>query len=294
MADGARRRGPDQPGTQHGTHDPEPGDPDPGDPDDLVAAGRCWRRSTGEGPEVVLVHGTMDRSTSFGRVARALEADHRVVRYDRRGYGRSVALGPPEDLDQQVDDLLDVLGDGPAVVFGHSYGGTIALAAAARHPGRLAGVVAYESPQPWQPWWPARSAGAAAVADGRDPAEAAEGFMRRMVGDERWARLPPSTRAARRAEGPTMVAELAQLRPPFPPGFDAADLTLPVVAAHGTAGAEHHRRAMAALADAAPDAELVLVEGAGHGVHLTHAAEAADLVRRLEARVAQGPAEVPT
>lgn len=240
-----------------------------------------WRTTHGSGPTVVLVHGTMDRSTSFGRVARVLD-ELCVVRYDRRGYGKSVAIGPPDSFDQQVDDLLDVIGeDGPAVVAGHSYGGTIALGAAARAPERVAGVVAYEAPMPWMPWWPERSAGASAVADAADPADAAEAFMRRMLGDERWERLPPSTRRARRDEGATLVAEMGHLRPPNPPPFDLADVGRPVLTANGSDGAAHHAESARAAADGVADGHHVEVEGATHGVHLSHPAAFADLVRRM-------------
>lgn len=258
----------------------------------FVDEGRCWRDVAGEGPPVVLVHGTMDRSSSFGRVRKGLDG-FRVARYDRRGYARSVALGPPEAFDQQVQDLLDVVewmvGSGPApVVFGHSYGGTVALAAAAAAPERLAGVIAFESPLPWMEWWPSGSAGAAAVAGADDAEAAGEAFMRRMVGDTRWERLPPSTRAARRAEGPTLVAELAQLRPPHPPPFELASVRVPVLAAHGTDGADHHGQAARAVADGVPGAELEVVEGSGHGVHLTHPAAVAAMVRRFTGETGPG------
>jgi pimeloyl-ACP methyl ester carboxylesterase len=260
--------------------------------EDFVSKGRCWRDVAGEGPAVVLVHGTMDRSSSFGRVRRTLD-EMQVARYDRRGYGRSIELGPPESFAQQVDDLLDVVGwlagDGPApVVFGHSYGGTATLAAAAAAPDRFAGVVVFEAPLPWTDWWPSGSAGAAAVAGADDPEEAGERFMRRMVGDQRWERLPRSTRAARRAEGPTLVAELAQLRPPNPPPFDLSSIRVPVLAAHGTEGAEHHRQAAQVVASAVPGADLEVVSGSGHGVHLTHPAAVAGMVRRLVGDLALG------
>ena len=229
---------------------------------------------------MVLVHGTMDRSTSFSRVARHL-AGFEVIRYDRRGYARSIHLGPPTGFDQQVADLLDVVDGRPALVVGHSYGGTIAAAAAQRHPDLIVGVVAYESPMPWTDWWPRHSAGASAVAGASDPEDAAERFMRRMLGDDRWQRLPPSTRETRRREGPTLVAEMAQLRPPNPPAYDPAAITVPVVAAHGTEGSEHHHRAAAVLAGEAPAGDLVVLDGVGHGVHLTHPQELVRLVDRL-------------
>lgn len=247
-----------------------------------------WRTVHGSGPRVVIVHGTMDRSTSFGRVVRALEGIE-VVRYDRRGYGRSIDLGAPASFAQQVDDLLEVAGPAPVVVVGHSYGGTIALGAAAAQPDRVAGLVVYECPLPWMPWWPSGSAGARAVADAADAEDAAERFMRRMLGDDRWGKLPPSTRRARRAEGPTLVAEMSHLRPPHPPPFDLGAVGCPTIAANGTQAAPHHARAVAAIAENVLDGTHVVVDGAGHGVHLTHPAAFADLVRRMVDRVAARP-----
>ncbi|MDZ7676493.1 MAG: alpha/beta hydrolase [Acidimicrobiales bacterium] len=241
-----------------------------------------WIGEHGTGPRVVLVHGTMDRSSSFGRVSRVLD-DLRVIRYDRRGYGRSVETGPPVSFDQQVDDLLDVLGGEPAVVFGHSYGGTIALGAAARAPEPVRSVGVYECPLPWMPWWPTTSAGASAVAAAKDPSEAAERFMRRLIGDRRWERLPPSTRDARRAEGPTLVAEMANLRTGEAP-FRLADISVPVVASNGSEGVAHHARSARAVAAGVADGEHHVVEGVGHGIHLTHPAELARLIRRAVAR----------
>ena len=77
-------------------------------------------------PLVAIVHGAMDRAASFGRVARQLGHLH-LVRYDRRGYGRSAGMAPGT-LDDHVEDLLAILGGRPATVFGHSIGGVVALA----------------------------------------------------------------------------------------------------------------------------------------------------------------------
>ena len=236
-------------------------------------------REEGDGPLVVLVHGSMDRGSSFARVRRHL-VSFRVVSYDRRGYAGSLDLGPATGVAQQVDDLLGVLDGRAATVVGHSLGGVIALAASVADPG-IHGVVAYEAPMPWRPWWPNHTAGG--VAMGADPEDAAEAFMRHIVGDAVWERLPRSTREARRAEGRTLQAELHSLRASAAP-YDPATLTVPVVAAHGTEGAEHHRRAVQTLASEAPNAEVVTIVGAGHGAHLSHPAEFAALVDRVPQR----------
>ena len=122
-------------------------------------------------PRIVLVHGSLDRSTAFLRAIRLLE-DRTVVRYDRRGYGQSVAAGTCTDFSEQVDDLADVVDGQPSVVFGHSLGGVVALAFAERHPDLVPAVVAYEAPMAWQPWWPSASAGGVAPSARRPPSDA--------------------------------------------------------------------------------------------------------------------------
>lgn len=241
----------------------------------------------GDAPTVVLVHGSLDRSAAFARVQRHLE-DLRVLRYDRRGYGRSLHTGPAASFQVQVDDLARIVADRRAVIVGHSLGGVIALALAHQRPDLVAAVVAYESPMAWMPWWPGATAGSAAMAGDGDAPDAAERFMRRMVGDERWERLPQRTRNQRRAEGPALVAELRSIRAADEPPYVAEQLTVPVIAAHGTESAAHHRAAAEALCEHAPHAELVVVPDAGHGVHLTHPLELAALARRAIERAATG------
>jgi pimeloyl-ACP methyl ester carboxylesterase len=118
------------------------------------------------------------------------------------------------------------------------------------------------------------------MATGGGDGDVAERFMRRMIGDERWETLPQRTREQRRAEGPALVAELRSIRPPAPAPYDPAQLAVPVLAAHGSDSRPHHQQTARVLAATAPLGELVVVEGASHGVHLTHPASVADLVRQ--------------
>jgi pimeloyl-ACP methyl ester carboxylesterase len=253
-----------------------------------AGAGGLWVQEVGDGPLVILVHGAMDRASSMLRVRRALEGECRVVRYDRRGYARSLELGPATSLDQQVDDLAAVVGSHRAALVGHSLGGVICLALAERSPAQVAAVVAYEVPMMWERWWPAGTAGATALAaaggrrDGShsDPGDAAEAFMRRMLGDARWSRLPAPVRAERRAEGPTLLAELRTVHHPAPAPYRPERLTVPVVAAFGSETQPQHRRAAEELARRAPHGVLERIDGAGHGAHLTHPQAFAGLVRR--------------
>ncbi len=247
-----------------------------------------WRESAGPvgAAPVVLVHGSMDRSTGLLKLSRQLDAAYQVLRYDRRGYGRSVdgaGRHPgPFDMDHQVADLVDVMtgatSDRPAVLVGHSYGGNVALALAERHPHLVRAVAVYETPLSWEPWWPRGTAGAAAVAAADDPALAAERFMRRMIGDTRWEALPERTRATRRAEGAAMVGELADLRARAP--WTAGGVQVPVIAAYGEHGAAHHRRGMEHVAEVIDDVEVVELPGCRHDAPLSHPALFAERVVR--------------
>ena len=255
-----------------------------------------WAQEVGEGPLVVLVHGAMDRASSMLRVRRALEGECRVMRYDRRGYGRSLAAGPATSFDQQVDDLSALVGSSVAVLVGHSLGGVICLALAERSPTLVGAVLAYEAPMMWEPWWPPDTAGAMALAStaaGRhaggdgdpggeldgDPGDAAEAFMRRMLGDARWERLPAPVRAERRAEGPTLLAELQSVHRPAAAPYQPELVTVPVVAAFGSETQPQHRRGAEELARRAPHGVLEMIDGADHGAHLTHPTAFAELVR---------------
>jgi pimeloyl-ACP methyl ester carboxylesterase len=235
-------------------------------------------------PLVVFVHGSMDRSSAFARCCGHLRDLH-TIRYDRRGYGKSVDLGAVS-IDGHIDDLIDILDGRSGVVVGHSLGGVIALGAAQRHPQLVRAVGAYESPMPWVDWWPKRSAGgdAMTMGGGTSPeaaADAGERFMRRMIGDERWEALPEGTRRARRAEGPALLAELRSAREQ--PAYDPTAITVPVLTAHGTDSREHHCWAAQELARLTGGEPPFVIEGAGHGAHASHHHAFAEFTRRAVA-----------
>lgn len=234
---------------------------------------------------VVLVHGSMDRSASFIKVARRLP-DLEVVRYDRTGYGRSTRPPTPRDLEGHVADLLDVVGDEPTTVVGHSLGGVVAVVAAGRRPEVIGSVGAFEAPMSWRPSWPASSAGGNALrAD--DPEEAAERFIRGILGDRVWERLPGRTRTERRAEGHALMAELASMR--MAPPYDARQVPVPVLAGYGTESKPYHQEAARQLAEESPQGELMVIEGSGHGAHTSHPDQFAAFVRRATVRFAPCP-----
>ena len=237
-----------------------------------------------DAPLVVLIHGTMDRGAGMLKLSRRLDHSYRVLRYDRRGYGRSTPHSGPFGIEAQVADLIGLLEGRPAVLVGHSFGGNVALAAAERYPSLVKGVVVYETPLSWEPWWPGTTAGAAAVGWANDPAAAAEGFMRRLIGDDRWEALPERTRLTRRSEGAAMVGELAGIRASRP--WTAASIRLPLAVGYGEKARPHHREGMTLLAQSIEGATLTVLPECGHAAPTTHPDVFCDLlVEPLLARV---------
>ncbi|MEU8222169.1 alpha/beta hydrolase [Kribbella sp. NPDC048915] len=99
--------------------------------------------TTGAGPGIVLVPGDNRRAHHYEQLARDLAGAHTVHVIERRGRGASAPRDPSYSVETEADDVLAVLDDtGARVVFGHSYGGLIAMHAALRHP--LDALIAYE------------------------------------------------------------------------------------------------------------------------------------------------------
>lgn len=241
----------------------------------------------------------MDRAASFATVARILrEAGHRVLTYDRAGYASAVDERPFTDVHDAAADLVRRIESerdrDPVVAVGHSFGGHLAILAAIVRPDLVRAVGVYEAPVSWLPSWPPDTSGGVAIAaHARGGAAAAsEAFLRSLVGDDTWESLPERTRALRVAEGDALAADLLSIRNAAP--YDPADLTVPVVAGRGSAGAAHHRLGADWLcANAGSAADLHVVDGAGHGAHRSHPGAFAALVQRVVDAASASPTATP-
>ena len=103
----------------------------------------------GSGRPVILIHGWPLNADSWEDQALALaEAGHRVIAYDRRGFGRSSQPWTGYEYDTLSDDLAQVIeatGARDAAIFGFSMGGGEVARYMSRHNGRnvrAAGLIA--------------------------------------------------------------------------------------------------------------------------------------------------------
>lgn len=112
---------------------------------------------TGSGKTVVLLHEMQMSLESWDSVMPALQAGHRILRYDLRGFGMSEKIRGPLTIDDEVNDLLGLLDalniKETVTLIGGAVGGAVALKFAADHPERVRAVAvtspaAYMAPQP--------------------------------------------------------------------------------------------------------------------------------------------------
>ena len=103
----------------------------------------CWSTRVleyGEGPPLVLMHGTGGHLEAFARNLRSLGTGCRVIAYDFPGHGWTTPAKADLEIDDYVDHLaglLDALGIARTHLSGESLGGWVAVRFAARYPGRV-------------------------------------------------------------------------------------------------------------------------------------------------------------
>src|SRR5262252_1966254 len=99
-------------------------------------------------PALVLVHGGLDHARSWDWVARSLREHYHVYALDLRGHGNSAwAPGAMYTVAEHVLDLsvlLDIIGEFPVRLIGHSLGGIIVLHYAGLYPDRVGKAVSIE------------------------------------------------------------------------------------------------------------------------------------------------------
>lgn len=106
----------------------------------------------GSGPLLLMIPGATGTAGAFRAAADQLAAHYSVLTYDRRGFSRSRLDGPQDDehrLEADADDvrrLIEHVGGEPAIVFGASSGGIVALAVLTRHPSVVHTLVPFEPP----------------------------------------------------------------------------------------------------------------------------------------------------
>jgi pimeloyl-ACP methyl ester carboxylesterase len=98
---------------------------------------------------LVFVHGGGAHAHWWTHVAARFADEYRVLAIDLSGHGDS-GHRPVYELEQWTDEVMAVASDGGIdglpVIIGHSMGGFVTIATAARHPDRVSGAIICDSP----------------------------------------------------------------------------------------------------------------------------------------------------
>jgi 2-succinyl-6-hydroxy-2,4-cyclohexadiene-1-carboxylate synthase len=224
----------------------------------------------GAGPRLVLVHGFTQTRAHWAAVAAELAAGHEVVRVDAPGHGGSA------DLTADLRDGADLLAatTGRATFVGYSMGGRLCLHLALAHPDLAAGLVLVgASPGIDDQAKRQQRIAADEVWARRLEEEGLDTFLAEWLAQPLFAGLDEraadvGARRENTAAGLAASLRLAGAGAQQPLWERLAELAMPVLV---VAGEDDRRFTILArrMADAIGDsAEVAVVPGAGHGVHL--------------------------
>jgi pimeloyl-ACP methyl ester carboxylesterase len=242
-----------------------------------VGAGltRIVGEGAGIGSPVVFLHaGVADRRMWRQEMA-ALQGTHRVIAYDRRGFGETEAPEVPFSHVEDLAAVLDHLGCASATLVGCSQGGRIAIDFALLYPERVSALVLIApavsgavSPTTYPP----------EVAERIEEIDEAEADhdLDRINALEAWLWLDGPTSREGRVEGEARdlflemngvtlhhpeIGEERKIPAAYP---RLGQLAMPVLVVWGDLDFEHIQRRSAHIAATAPKAQSFLMPGTAH------------------------------
>jgi len=272
-----------------------------------VNGARFGYDDAGTGPAVVLLHSAAGPRQTWDAQFADLARDHRVIRYDRRGFGESADPTAPYSHSADLLALMDALDIGQAALVGASMGGACSLDTALLAPERVTRLALLGSALNGRPWPEAMQAEMLALVEtalplerfaqyqagsvpDADPAHAEAladlsiGYL--MAGPNRTtAVLPPEMVARLRemsAEGylrewsrPLWTEEYPDTRNRL------SEITAPALVVVGEEDASGLLEIAAELAAELPHAEYVAMPATGHLPSMERPAETTALLRRF-------------
>lgn len=259
----------------------------------------------GEGPDVVLIHGSSGNTRDMTFALAPILAQHyRVIVFDRPGLGYSESFNPNgETITEQADILQRAaaqLGADKPIVAGQSYGGSVSLAWAVTRPDNISALVLIAPAAiPWEtpldgfnrlastrvgraialplitaylPGWYVDKALDQVFAPQKAPEGYAEHFGTALT-------MRPESMHANARQRYNLLDEVAELQPRY------GEISVPTEIVHGTAddtvglGWHSHR-----LIEQIPGAELIELPGIGHMPQVVAAPEVAAAIDRAAQR----------
>ena len=229
-------------------------------------------------PPMLCLHASGSSARQWQAMTPALAARWRAVSPDLLGYGDAARwpLGTPVSLDDEAQALAPLLHREPVHLFGHSYGGAVALQMALRWPERVRSLTLYEPVRfalLFDAGGTARAAGESIAAVGRRigwetlsgrSEAAAQRFVDYWSGDGAWQQLGNARRQAVAERMPKVQAEFEALFADPVPASAYARLAMPVRLIGGTRSPLPARQVLEVLRTSLPHVTCTMLEGLGH------------------------------
>jgi 3-oxoadipate enol-lactonase len=254
-----------------------------------VTGGRLRWTAAGEGSPLVLVHGFSFDQRQWEPQIGPLSMQHRLVRYDLRGFGSSTR---PVGGYRHIDDLrmlLRALGIERPVLVGLSLGANVVLAYAIQHAQEVAGLVLASPGLPGHHWAVQRPPEAVA-------AHAASHGV--AAGKKFWLEHPIFTSTRRYPQARVAVEEMVNAYSGWhwqntdvqQPGPDVraalTALQVPALVISGDLDVAGYREIAGEIAAALPHGKLARFPDAGHVMNLEEPERFDSLVLEFAAEVA--------
>ena len=249
---------------------------------------------------LVCLHSSGSSGRQFDTLAAALQSRFKVIAPDLLGYGdrRRWPSGTPASLDDEAQAIAPLLNIAPVHLFGHSYGGAVALQIALRWPERVRSLTLYEPVRFALLFRDARTeaAGESIVAVGRRIGlevlsgavhAAAQRFVDYWSGPGTWPRLGTERQQAIAERMSKVQAEFEALFADRVPAAAYGRLTMPVHLIGGSRSPLPARQVLEVLEAALPNVRRTTLAGLGHIGPIEAPQRVLDTMGEAEAGLAQ-------
>jgi len=255
-----------------------------------------WELNGNNGDPLILVHGSWGDHQAWDLVTGELSKTFRVITYDRRGHSKSERLQSQGYVDEDIEDLVGLtehLDLGPAHIAGNSFGASIVLKTAAKHPGIFKSMIAHEAPlidllkdkpQAYEilKIVNERIGTVMGLISEGNTEKATEEFMEKIaMGRGSWEKLPEEVQNTFINNAATWFDEINDAN-----AFRIELETLsifkkPTLLSEGSVSPPFFPLVIDQVMTAIPQARRMTIEGAGHVPQMTHPIQYIDMVRRF-------------
>ena len=229
---------------------------------------------------VLLVQGLGGEKNSWNLQRAALALRHRTIAFDNRGAGRSDKPDGKYNLEEMADDaiaVLDAAGIENAHVVGLSMGGAISQIIALKHPNRVRSLTLVATACRNHAWREELLQSWATTAETEGMAAVGKEAARWMIGPRSFRRVLPALGWM----GPLQLfnpanAFISQVKAILSTDDGAlntelANIVCPTMVVVGNQDVLTPRGDAEEIASLIPTAELVVISGGAHGLHIEHA-----------------------